>query len=362
MFALRAVFKVFVLLSVLLFGAADAYAERFKLGVHYFPGWKDNQIGAVYPLPWEKIKPYPEREPLLGWYREGDVNVMEQQLTWMKKFGIDYVVFDWYWSGTDQLFLDHALNAFLQAPNRNGVQFAIMWANHTDYVFSREQFESLFRSWAQGYMLRPDYLRLDGKPVVYIFSADILNKNAAKLGMTSAELLGMAEQIFSNAGLVGISFIGGTSAMPGSSFDYSAESGYAGFSAYNFHGPATFSFESGRQISHSFQELDDGYRDQWKWILNNSDGLYVVPMTSGWDKRPWGGSADPLHDLSVSTPETFELHLRAAKAAMNEDPLKTRRMGLFCCWNEFGEGSYIEPTKKDGFAYLQKIRMVFYGQ
>jgi hypothetical protein len=28
-------------------------------------------------------------------------------------------------------------------------------------------------------------------------------------------------------------------------------------------------------------------------------------------------------------------------------------------WNEFGEGSYIEPTKKWGFGYLEAIKKAF---
>jgi hypothetical protein len=34
-------------------------------------------------------------------------------------------------------------------------------------------------------------------------------------------------------------------------------------------------------------------------------------------------------------------------------------LGVICCWNEFGEGSYIEPTQKNGFSYLEKIKKVF---
>jgi len=66
-----------------------------------------------------------------------------------------------------------------------------------------------------------------------------------------------------------------------------------------------------------------------------------------------------LHDNSFSTAEEFGKHLEAAKRFMDEYPTLTRSMGVVCCWNEFGEGSYIEPTKKDGFSYLEKIRNVF---
>jgi hypothetical protein len=331
---------------------------QYRIGVHYFPGWKDNQVGGAYPLPWEKIKPFPEREPMLGWYPEGEVSVMSKQLEWMSQYGIRYVVFNWFWSRDDKPVLTHALNAFLQAPDKHGVELAIMWANHTSYVFSKPQFEAMFRFWAQRYMFRNDYLKVDGKPVVFIFSADVLNKNAAAIGMKTAELFALADRIFKDAGLTGIKFIGGAGgAQPG--FDYSATSGYAGYSAYNFHGAALKRFDGGRQMSHSYAELDEGYRDHWNWFLTKADGLYVMPMTAGWDKRPWGGSSDPAHDKSNSTPAQFEAHLREAKRLMDAYPDKTKHMGVICCWNEFGEGSYIEPTRRDGFTYLEQVKKVF---
>lgn len=348
--------KFLTVLTAMLF-CTWAQAE-YRIGVHYFPGWKDNQLGAAYPMPWEKIKPFPEREPALGWYPEGDVNIMSKQLEWMGQYGIDYVVFNWFWSRNNQPILAHALNAYLQASNKHGVQLAIKWANHTSYFFSKQQFEAMFRFWAQRYMFRNDYLKVDGKPVVFIFSAEVLNRNAVAIGMNSASLIAMADSIFKEAGLAGIKFIGGAGgAQPG--FDYTATSGYAGFSAYNFHGAALKRFPGGRQTSHSYAELDEGYQDHWGWFLTRADGLYVVPMTSGWDKRPWGGSKDPEHDQSVSTPVQFEAHLLAAKRLMDANPDKTKRMGVICCWNEFGEGSYIEPTKQDGFSYLDKVKKVF---
>jgi glycosyl transferase family WbsX len=341
-----------------LFVAGPAAAQEEKIGVYYFPGWKDNQRGAPSPQPWERIKRYPEREPLLGWYPEGSIDVMSQQLAWMKNYAIDYVVFDWLWAGDNTPVLEHALDAYLAAPDRHGVQFALLWANHTTYTFSKDQFEAMFRYWAMRYMARPEYLRIDGKPVVFIFSAITFNKNAHSLGMTSAQLMGFAENIFKEAGLPGISFVGGTGAAQ-QAMDYASSSGYVGYSAYNYHGPATFYFEGGRSTSHSYGELDRSYQDQWQWMLAHTDGIYVLPMTSGWDKTPWGGSSDPEHDKSQSTPDAFEAHLRAAKAAMVAGSGKTRGLGVICCWNEFGEGSYIEPTKAEGFSYLEKVQKVF---
>ncbi|MFX9077399.1 glycoside hydrolase family 99-like domain-containing protein, partial [Acinetobacter baumannii] len=75
-------------------------------------------------------------------------------------------------------------------------------------------------------------------------------------------------------------------------------------------------------------------------------------MTSGWDKRPWGGSSDSDHDNSMGTADQFEQHLIAAKKRMDQFPAQTLKTGIICCWNEFGEGSFIEPTQQNGFDFL----------
>lgn len=350
--------KAMLLALLAIFHPAVANGGDYRVGVFYFPGWKIGQLGNARDYPWEPIKNYPEREPLLGWYEEDGPGVMSTQLKWMRDYGVDYVVFDWFWGSTGRPHLSHGVNAYLTAEDRHGVDFAILWANHTKYAFSVSQFDELFRFWVQRYFFRSDYLRVFGKPVVFLFSADTFNKNAVQIGLNSAALIARAESIAREFGLPGVAFIGGVSAN-GRGFDYSAASGYAGFSAYNFHGMATRSYAPGRSMSHSYAELDLGYQDHWQWMAENASGLYIVPMTSGWDKRAWGGSKDPMHDNSVSTQIEFGRHLQSAREFMNRNPERTQSMGVICCWNEFGEGSYIEPTKMHGFRYLEEVKRVF---
>lgn len=332
--------------------------ELYTIGTYYYPGWKDNQLGGAFPEPWEKIKPFPAREPQLGWYAEGDPSVMQQQLGSMKQGGLDFVAFNWYWARDNKPMLAHALNAYLGLPPGHGMRFAVSWANHTDYTYSREQFQSMFRFWAQRYMFRDDYLKLDQKPVVFIFSASKLQANAERIGFQLKDLFSLAEAVFKEEGLQGPVFVAGAGGGQ-TDVDYSTSAGWAGFSAYNFHSGASLRFAGGRQMTHGYGELNQAYQDQWDWFVRKTDGLYVVPMTSGWDKQPWGGSKDPLHDGSMSTPAEFEAHLLGAKKFMDLHPGKTRRMGVICCWNEFGEGSFIEPTKQGGFAHLDKVKKVF---
>lgn len=334
-------------------------ASEYDIGVYYFPGWKDNAIGGPYPNPWGKIKPYPERKPILGWYREGDVSIMDKQLGWMADSGINYVVFDWLWASNNKGYLEHAIDAYGYAKNRKRVSFAVLWANHTDYIFSKGQLTALIKYWCDRFFKKNEYKRLNDRPVVFIFSARVLNNNLQKIGMTSAEFFKYADNIAKARGFKGISFIAGTGAAD-PQIDYSQASGYSGFSAYNYHSPATYRLpNNSSNMSHSYLELDHAYQDHWAWLLTHSSGILILPLTSGWSKTPWGGSADPMHDNSIGTPIEFEHHLLAAKKVLDTHPDKTKKMAVICCWNEYGEGSFIEPHSKYGFAYLEKIHAVF---
>lgn len=325
-------------------------ADSIKIGTFYFPGWRDYQAGAPAKLPWERLKSYPEREPLLGWYDDGDPQIVEQQLKWMIDYGIDYIIYDWYWGG-NQTFLSHGLNAYLMTESKSRIPFALLWANHTGVPKTKREFTEMVRFWIDRYFHRSEYMMIDGKPLLFIFSHPEFAKQSDVLGEGYAVLLAEAEQMARDAGYKGIYFVGGTHIHP-SLVKQAAVSGYSAFSAYNYHGKTPLG-------STSYAELDEAYQYIWGWIVQNSSIPYIVPMTQGWDKRPWGGSKNPLHDLSGGTPQEFKKHVQAARDFITANPRGTLNMGVICCWNEFGEGSYIEPTKKDKFKYLEIIKDTF---
>lgn len=320
---------------------------RYIIGVYYFPGWRSGLTGAPALEPWERIKSYPERKPLLGWYDDGDVSIVNAQLGWMHNYGIGYVVFDWYWDGSNT-FLDHSLNAYFRADNRASMPFAIMWANHDASPRSRREFTLMVRFWIAKYLARPEYLRVDGHPVVFIFDRLGLAKKAQAFGSSDTELIAEAQDMARQAGIPDIHFVSSTYNDPAGS-----STAYAGMSTYNYHGL--------KRESESYDELDRAYRDIWAYVGKREGAKYIVPMTQGWDRRPWGGSANPAHDNSASTPAAFEAHIRAAKEQMDKIQSPGDRYGVICCWNEFGEGSYIEPTEYWGFRYLEAVRRVFSG-
>ncbi len=63
----------------------------YEVGAYYFPGWHDASR-------WQPLQRFPERRPVLGWYREGDPEVADWQIKWAVEHGITFFAYDWYWS------------------------------------------------------------------------------------------------------------------------------------------------------------------------------------------------------------------------------------------------------------------------
>jgi hypothetical protein len=350
--------RVLVLFISLLICHQVAYA-RVSIGVYYYPGWSPT-MGLFKPDPWRVIKPYPEREPWLGWYRDDNTETVNKQLEWMAAHDIDFVSFAWYWID-GRLMPETSVRAYLNAPARSRIAYALLWANHFKSPETLAEWDAIVEFWLDRHLRNPEYLRIDGKPVLFVFSNEFLKKQAKSMGIEPAKMLERARQAAHKAGLNGIYFVLCTEASDFWVKDFAVRAGFDALSAYNYHFGAAGDLNKATRPSHSFSELDMNYRMHWKWILENSKLPYFVPMTSGWDKRPWGGSSDPLHDNSMSTPQEFETHLRAGYDAIMMNPKKTRGIGMLCCWNEYGEGSIIEPTKRHGFEYLQRVQKVFGG-
>lgn len=352
---MRKLFWALGLSALVVAGAATAAGSMatspYQVGVFYYPGWAPSTNPKAPPDPWQRIRAFPDREPLEGWYTEGEVPVMETQIRWMAEGGLSFVAFDWYWTN-GRPRNEHAVRAYQQAGNKGLLHYTLLWANHEKHPTSMDDFKTMVAYWADQYFKDKEYLKIDGKPVVFIFAPPLLEAKAKAFDSSTTELLATARAVAREHGLPGLYVIG--SAPAGEFARKNAKLwGYDALSSYNY--------SAGRSIGllSSYDLFDAGYQEHWNWIVQNANLPYVIPMSSGWDKRPWGGSPDPRRDQASSTPEQFQKHLQAARALMDQNPDKTMRMGVICCWNEYGEGSYIEPTKKYGQRYLQAVKSVF---
>jgi hypothetical protein len=102
-----------------------------------------------------------------------------------------------------------------------------------------------------------------------------------------------------------------------------------------------------------YASMVGGFEAEWKKTTAPGSLPYIVPVSPGWDSRPWY-----LDSALVRTDPRPELFRRMCERARRYvDP--ALRMVIAECWNEFGEGSYVEPTEQTGFGALDAMRDAF---
>ena len=86
----------------------------------------------------------------------------------------------------------------------------------------------------------------------------------------------------------------------------------------------------------------------------------------GWDSSPRTNPEVPFElrgypymaRIKDNTPAAFQAALEKAKAAAADLP-DNQRIITINCWNEWTEGSYLEPDTVNKYGYLEAIQEVF---
>ncbi|HSV73258.1 MAG TPA: glycoside hydrolase family 99-like domain-containing protein [Chthonomonadales bacterium] len=313
------------------------------VGVYYFPGWRA-------PGQWAPITRFPERRPALGWYREGEPEIADWHVRWAVEHGITFFAYCWYWVGGDRM-LEHALHdGLFMSRHGNLLRFCLLWANHNPpNTTSREDLREVTRFWIQHYFRRPEYKTVDGKPVVIIFQPSRIREDLPP-GEKAAALEEM-RAICREAGLPGLYLIA-VIGNPAQAAEMGRD-GYDAVTAYTWPALGT----PGGPGAWPWEGLLAPHREWWQRIADTSPIPILTPVNGGWDARPWHGANALVR--TGRTPALFRRHLADARRFVEANPARALPMVLVEAWNEWGEGSYIEPHQEFGFGYLDAIRSVF---
>ncbi len=320
-----------------------------QVGVYYFPGWRAGATAG-----WLPIEPFPERKPVLGWYDEGDPSIADWHIKWAAEHGISFFIYDWYWSAGGRS-LEHALHeGYLQAHYRSQVKFCLLWANHNPPgSTTREDLRNVTRYWLEHYFLLDEYQKIDGKPVMVIFSP---GRIADDLGAEeTAAAFAEMNQMCRAAGLPGIYLVGCTWPSEGSLAALAAQ-GYNAASGYNYPSAGARPEDGNRP---PYERALEGYPALWE-IAARYGKLDYIPVTDpGWDSRPWAG--DGALALTGKDPAKFRRMLALARSYADQHRVGASRARVVFieAWNEFGEGAAIEPAREFGFGWLDAVRAVF---
>ena len=340
----------------------------YLIGAHYFPGWKE---GTHYG--WGKIEPYPERTPLLGYYDEGSPEVADWEIKWALEHGIRFFLYCWYgkdsrtsgaawWKKTPVTdgmhYYGHALHEGLfKSRYGSRMKFAIMWenANAGGVSSRRKMLEKLLPYWIRTYFRRDNYLKVDGKPMLYVYDVGRFVRDLGGKAAVKA-LIPEMRKACRKAGLAGLLVLGEN--RGGSLGDVIPACGYDGVFSYCWHTPQRR--PTGKQaIACQLGQM----RRRLRWPID-----FLPTASVGWDPMPWqskGSGAPWLNPDKMTrwklTPRQWQSLLEKTKGLMDGLPKDrlARRVLLLDNWNEWGEGHYLAPHGKEPFAYLQAVRKVF---
>ena len=345
---------------------------------HNEPRWKELGIFADGKGEWQNVyEASPKWEghrqplvPLWGYENEADPKVVEKKIDAAVSYGVNVFIYDWYWYG-GRPFLEDALNkGFLGAANNEKMKFFLMWANHhVNWLWdntaedkkwdeprwrswvSAEEFKALTKRWMKKYFFRPNYYRIGGKPVLMIYEVGTFVEGVGGVE-AAAKALSEFRDDCTKAGFGGVHLM---------VCDYKLEPaqlkrlGVDSATIYNF-------------VHWSDPE---GNPDYAQWAAKGAErfdaakrelGLpcYFAHASVGWDTNPRYPSSCVTPTAIDSTPAKFEASLRRAKEWCDSNtPEGCPKLITVNSWNEWTEGSYLEPDTHFKFGYLEAVRRVF---
>lgn len=377
----------------------DSAASGYTIGSYYFPGWSTPGGGPTGPIqaaPWSVIPA--NRTPLIGQFDETQQNVCDYNMRLARDAGLSFFAYDWYASisgGSYVPYLDHAILNHQLSTVPKKPRYCINWAMQTNQAqFNSSNFASIYNHWIAQHFGDASYFLIDGKPVVMIFDVPVFKTQMGNTNAGVVAALNAARAAAVAAGYLGIHFIGVCTNAAQFWMDNVLLHGWDRITSYNTFTKYEVGADAAATSKTGFEIFDDAIfgpneviagPTYHSWIGNagypipstladtgtawvaptltsngwpSKDIKLMVPMSSGWDRRPWTYASTTQ---ALPTTAQFEAHLINGRSAIDSYRTKTDGLGIITAWNEFGEGSYLMPTVGTGYSMLSSVRKVFGG-
>jgi hypothetical protein len=256
--------------------------------------------------------------PLIGPYASRDADVIEYHLLLMKYAGVDGILIDWY--GTRDV-LDYPTNrinteAIVEGCEKVGMKFAIVYEDQT--VNANEpshdekiDFARADMTWLQSNFFKsPEHIKIDGRPLLMTFGPQALIEPTDWMRVFSTlNPKPVFLPLYAHSRLAGENAQGEYIWVDGTSLDTKYE---------------------------AVKKLD-------VWMGGAWPGFHDYYVEGGAGQRLLDGVVDHPNATLLE-----ELMARAKTEGAEHLQLIT--------WNDFGEGTMIEPTEELGYTLLNKVQ------
>ncbi|MDO8601462.1 MAG: glycoside hydrolase family 99-like domain-containing protein [bacterium] len=351
------------------------------IGAYYYIWYGSPIVPIVGGGDWERSGS--TNTPVLGRYNSRDEAVISKHFDWAKEAGIDFFAISWSNVGS---WDDESLkNYYLKKSAGSGVKFCIFYDSipalnrhrfnaYSNYDFNEsfspnktkgEKFVEDFEYLAENYFNRPDYLKINGRPVVIIYNAsgfkniqsyfDKIKENMAKRGIS----------LFLIADAVCWPGIKITRNNLGFLWENSPKEAFKvilrALGRLTFNNLKEISFEQYFDAITGYNMYAVNRADNF---LNNIDDLYkkfysyaksqkvrfVPNVMPGYDDRQLMGLENPV--LKREEGSFYKNFWKVAVKYLDPDI----KMALITTFNEWHEGTEIEPSKEHQSRYLEATK------
>jgi len=146
--------------------------DKPVVGVYYYPWYRgpDRDRGRQWTRVMRQHLKVPQ-EPAVGLHRSDDPRVIGAHIAQSLRGGIDFWAVSWW--GPDQICDDNLRQAILPHPDAHKLKYAILYeATGRLGSFARPHYRHWMSDLAyleKTYFGRPDYLRIKGRPVLFVY-------------------------------------------------------------------------------------------------------------------------------------------------------------------------------------------------
>jgi hypothetical protein len=380
-------------------GVSKHDLNKITVAAYYFPNYHTDDPRNIINKgsgwsEWELVKAAQPRftghhqpnVPDWGYTDEKDPEVMAQKIDAAADNGIDCFIFDWYMY-EDGTFLNKCLDdGLLKAKNCERIKFGLMWAN-CDWVdihpythgaaqkllypgkVSPERFDEICDFVIKEYFTRPNYWKIEGKPYFSVYDVQKFVEGFGSLEATKAAMDRMRQKAIA-AGLKGVHWnliawgnpILPVEKVPANTAELIKELGFDSATSYVWIHHVELP-----ETQTDYNYVRDAYIKHWDKAKKEYGVPYFPNVTMGWDPSPrtnqsidWSGTwgYPYTNTISNNTPENFRKALELTKEKLLSDPNGPRILNINC-WNEWTEGSYLEPDMVNKMKYLEAVKEVF---
>ncbi|MEM7455022.1 MAG: GDSL-type esterase/lipase family protein [Planctomycetota bacterium] len=310
---------------------------------------RDVHVG-VYYYPWYIEGDWSRHEyegtPELGEYGTDSPQVAETQIDWCADSGIDSFFVSWW--GEDDICARHMRDGLLEASNLERIKFAFIYESigrldrldgevDTQIDFSNpavlETMKTDFKLIVDNYFDHPQYLKFGDRPVIAIYLTRTF-RNFTPADMDAVrDHSGVDVYVIADEAFFGRQKSPETAVNTTGCFD--------AVTAYNMlENPRAVDNESALEylMQHAFPVFDT-----WSQQVDFIPGVFPSYRDFRGNKRLTG------------TPEEFEAMLTESLRYSSTSSRDVPRTILVTSFNEWWEGTTIEPAEEYGFGYLEAI-------